>query len=635
MTPEEIDKYKKRHRFKPCKNKDDLHSYILAYLNIDVPDTLVDPDSNASPMDMIWEVYNTAIYLNASLKEASSFMFYAARAAFKTLSAAIIEFLMIVHAKRAVVHMAAIKEQAQKCQEYVKQFFDKPYFVQFKVGDNERTVEFLRYELKNSEGTENLTYKEWSQLSTEDQARYEKIDLKIEIAICTMAGSNSKHSTFMVVDEVDVVQNEKAYKQSKLIPDPSGDQLPITLYISTRKTSVGLVQRELDEAAESGLQVRHWNVIDVTEKCPADRHLPKLPKLPIYTNNDLKAISESDYNLLTPALQSNYDKNDGYQGCLQNCRMFAVCKGRLADQKGTSKLLKPVIATQGQFRKLVGDPDLAKAELMCWRPSSEGLIYPRLDGDIHVLSAAEMAEKITGTEYPVNFTKEDLLKLFATRKLRQEAGMDFGFTHNFSVVSGAIDGNRAFIFDVIEVAGLELPQQIQQCQQKLVWSPNIWPDPAYPSNIKSFHRAGFRMRKWKKGPDSVIGGIQIVRMKLRPPLSEPEVFFLKDEGVLSLVKKLKAYHKKQDAAGRWLEEPAKVDDDSCDAFRYLMMNVFSPKNTKIVVGKEAPKLNDTPSKPTNQQIWNQQVMEYVMPEGPISTAAPEKKRGNGRFFFSM
>lgn len=655
MTPEAIERYKIRHRFKPCKSKADLHNWIIAYLDLDMPDAIIDPESNSSPMDMIWEVYNAAIWENDKLSEAAQFMFYSARAAFKTLSAAILELLMIVHAKRNVVHMAAIEEQARKCQDYVKGFFARPYFRDFIVGDNLRTIEMVRYEKIGSKSEQNLTQKEWAKLTTADQAKYAIVDLKIEIAICTMTGSNSKHSTFMVVDEVDVVPNEKAYKQAKMIPDPADGKMPITVYISTRKTSIGLVQREIDEADETGLQIRHWNLIDVTEKCPPERHRPDLPKLPIYRNNaDLKAISQEAYDKLIPAEKEKYDKDQGYTGCLENCRLFAVCRGRLADkQTSKSKLLKPVIATQGAFRKLAGDTDLAKAELMCWKPSSEGLIYPRLDPDIHVLTAGQIAEKITGEPYPENFTKEDLIKLFFMRKIRIDGGMDFGFTHNFSVVTAAIDGRRAFVFDVIEVAELELPQQIHHCKQRIsAWNPQIWPDMASPQNIRAFHRAGFNMRKWKKGPDTVIGGIEIVRTKLRPPMSEPELYFLKDDGVSVLVKKLQKYHKKQDAAGRWMDEPDKVDDDCVDALRYLIMNVFAPKG-KIVSGREVAESTIKPfvmpnteeqQRSFNAQLWSKQIMQHVLGSDPDFMPSPQESMGptpqgsvkkKGRFFFSV
>lgn len=649
MTPEAIERFKTRHRFKPCKTKADLKNWIQGYLKVEMPDVIVDPESNSCPMDMIWEIYNAAIWENDKYMDPSNFeepnlqfMFYSARAAYKTLGAAILEVLMLCHAKRNIVHLAAIEDQATRCTSYVKKFLSEPYFRDFIEGDNKRTIQMVRYEKKGSGGRDCINKKEWVHLPLAQQELYEVIDLKIEIAICTLAGTNSKHATFMVVDEVDVVNNERAYQEAKHIPDPTNGQAPITVYVSTRKTSVGLVQREIDEARETGLQVRHWNVIDVTAKCPPTRHMPQLPKLSIYTSDlDLKAINKETWEGLTPAEQDRYVPIEGYRGCIENCRMFAVCKGRLADvQIGTSLLLKPIITIQGSFRKFAGDPDMAKAQLMCRKPSSEDLIYPRLDPDLHVLTAAQMAEKITGESFPDNFTREALIKLIIARQIPIKSGMDFGMTHNFSVVTAGIDGNRAFVFDVIEAAELELPQQIAICNQKIkVWNPEVWPDMSGKQPIAAFRKAGFRMRKWNKGPGSVLDGIGVVKMKLRPVMSdEPEIYFLDDPGVLSLVKKLTRYHWKKDAAGRIMDEPAKIDDDSCDAFRYLIMNIFAPKG-KTQVGTEEKKSNSPlpaqQQRSPNSSVWFGQVMEYVLggqeTEPPPNEGVIQKKG----FVFSM
>ena len=41
------------------------------------------------------------------------------------------------------------------------------------------------------------------------------------------------------------------------------------------------------------LVVKHWNILDVTQRCPASRHLPLLPKIEVYVSKeDLKTIDE-------------------------------------------------------------------------------------------------------------------------------------------------------------------------------------------------------------------------------------------------------------------------------------------------------------------------------------------------------
>lgn len=579
-----------------------------------------------------------------------------------TLGAAILEVLMVLHARRNVVHLAALKEQSKKAQQYVKSFFRKPYLREFVEGDNVESIRVLRYEHKRRP-EENLTQKEWGHLTEAQKAEYEEIDRTIEVVVCTITSCNGKHSAYMCVDEVDILPNEAAYEEAKMIPTGQFDVEPITLLTSTRKSSIGLVQREIDDAQKSGLHIRHWNIIDVTRACPPERHLPMEPMIPIYRNDDtLEAISQKAYEELVDAQKERFVKDEGYAGCIQNCRLFSVCRGRLAtQQRSQSPLLKKVSTTQGIFRSLAS-VDTIKAQLMCWKPSSEGLVYPRFDPDLHLVTAGQMMQLITGEEMAIadgqwqaerrNVTRADLIAMFRERGCRFVSGMDFGYTHNFAVVTAAIDGHRAFIFDVIEVAQLELPQRIAMCKEKLLpWNPDIFPDMAYPADIKTFKRNGFKMIPWKKNQGSVKAGIEVVRMKLRPPMGDPEMFFLRgDPGVESLCQKLTRYHWKKDAAGRWTDIPNDVDDDSCDALRYGTMNTFMPRGRIISSNRDEPtppatgvmQIGQVRSLDDQQKMWSQQIMQHVMGgDGlpPQQTAAEEAPTGGvrrkGRLFWAI
>lgn len=574
---------KRKILFTPLETKEALHDWIEVFLGFDMPDSMVDETSNSSPLDSIWEIYD-----RCRKNEEDGFrriLSYASRMSFKTLGASILEVLMLFHLGRSVAHMAAIEGQAKKSQEYVKKFLRRPILREFVVGSNQRKVEIIRY-YRQATGAY-LSPKEWAGLPTEQEKDlYEQQSNYIAIVICTMAGANSEHVPFFVVDEVDVVTNPAAYQEAKAIPDTFDDKSPVTLLTSTRKFSYGIVQKEIDKASESDLQIRHWNILDVTQRCPDKRHRPDLPKLPIWRSDvTLRALNEDDYAALDPKKQQDYVKDEGFAGCLSNCKMFAACKGRLAThQKSTSKLLKKVTDTQAQFKEF--SPDMAKAQLLCWKPSTEGLIYPRLDPTVHILTAAQIAKRITGDEYDKKLSKDQLLKLLQGRDVQWYAGMDFGFTHNFAVVLGVKDGDRMFIIHAFSQAEIELGEKLDLCESQLKpYGATIFPDMADPSTIKTFKRAGYQMRTWDKGKGTVLGGIEVCRLKLWPAVGQPQLFFLaEDEGVAFLFQRLQGYHWKTDAAGTILNEPDKEEDDECDAFRYLVMNVFAPKG-KITLTK--------------------------------------------------
>lgn len=623
--------------FKTCHSKKDLHRWIRVYLGLDIPECIIDPSSTASPMDIIYEVYERA--LKNDDENYSRVLVYASRDSYKTLSAAILEVLMLVHLDRSVAHMAAIEPQAAKCSSYVRKFLMRSILRDYVVGDNKREIFFVRYE--NDVG-ENITQKQYESLSPEDQEKYKEHETYVKVLVSTLQSTNSEHTNFMCVDELDVITNPRAYAEAQLIPAARDGKLPITLLTSTRK-SYGLVQKEIDNAADTGLKIHHFNLIDVTERCPESRHKPELPRLPIYRSDDtLKAISEKAYEDLIPEKKSTYVKDEGFDGCLNNCRLFAMCQGRLATkQTSRSSLLKPIPDTINKFRSV--DLDMAKAQLLCWKPSKIGLIYSRIDPTVHKISASAMAKMITGDDYPPHFSKTDLVALFRQRESAFYGGMDFGYSHNFAVVIGAKDGNRMFVIEAFQAAELDLGQKVSTCDSSIKkYSPSIYPDTAYPSDIKTFKKNGYSMRDWKKGPGSVKDGIGIMQTKLWPVIGEPELYFLEgDPGVELLFKQLAQYHWKLDAVGDPTDEPDDKDDDGPDGTRYMVMNVFASKG-KITV------THDIPLPPSVATIQQQQYTEdnfiakkvaeltgMTYESNAASNGQEQKKSGKGRFVFSI
>ncbi len=574
----------RRYLFEPCHSKEALHAWVLTYLRIDLPDGRVDPASNSSPMELLWEVYSAALYGNV---EWSEILAYASRDSYKTLGSSILETLAVLQLERSCAHMAAIEAQAKNGQRYIKGFFHKPLLRPFITEENERQITITRY----FDPTTKLSYcePELDALPPQVLNRLETKSNFIKIIICTTQGTNSDHVPFMCVDELDVVVNKDAYHEAKMIPSTWMGKEPITLYTSTRKFSIGLVQQEIDkvDAGESDMQIRHWNLLDMTERCPPERHLPDQPRIPIYVNDStLKAIPEEKYLKLPDAQREKFERQEGYVGCLTNCKLFAVCKGRLPHQTASGALMKTIATTTKIFRKV--NPDKAKAQLLCWKPSKEGMIYPNLEADTHKKTAAEMAEMMTGDEYPESFGKDDLIRLAKELGCEFVGGIDHGYSHNFAVVTGFVHGDRLFIFDALGISELEIGQKVDLLERRIKpWDPTIWADPEDPGSRKTFVKHGFRCREWKKTAGSVKEGIDTVRMKIMPALgAAPEMFFLKDDdGCDLLFSRLSKYHWVLDAAERPTDVPDEEDDDECDALRYLVMNRFSAKRLRQRSGR--------------------------------------------------
>jgi len=633
---------KRRVLFAPLKTKEALRNWIKVFLNVDLPDSIVADEgpnpSNCSPMETVWRLYDAC--LNNRTGEMSRVMAYASRDSFKTLASSIFEVLCMLHLDRTVGHLAAVSDQAVIAQGYVKSFFSLPYLQDYKVGDSVEKTDIVKYQHKETK--DNIPEVEWRQLSVKDRRNYKRIHNWIKIVICTMRGANGLHASVLVVDEVDVVQDPKAYKQARFIPSPRNGMEPLTLLTSTRKTGTGLVQAEIDNAEKSGLKVWHWNIIDVTERCPETRHRPDLPKLTVYRSDDtLKAITESEFNSLSDEDQKTYERDENVnQGCIKNCKLYAVCRGKLAtNQKNTAKetgTLRTITNTQNRFVENSSDENLLKAEMLCWRPSTENLIYPRLMEGVHKLTAGQMAEKIVGEPMLPNFTKQQLYALCIQRDMQFYVGMDFGFAHNFVVVVGVRDGARMFILDCWSLGELDDAQKIDYCTRRIKHlKPIVFADPEDPSAIKQFKRSGFSMREWSKGKGSVKAGIEAVRMKLWPVMGRgPQLFFIKDDkGVDYLFDKMKKWHWLEDKAGRLTDEPTDVGKDEPDALRYMIMNVFA-LGGKITVPKDderpLPSFDMQPQYTHEnfiQKIINEQT-GMIDQEEAVNEIPTKGKRGN-------
>lgn len=443
------------------------------------------------------------------------------------------------------------------------------------------------------------------------------------------------------IDEIDTVEGDKVrgYKESRSIPKARNGQLPITLLTSTRKSPFGLVQKELDHAAKTKLHVRHWNIIDVTEACLPERHKPELPKIDLYVNDQsLEVVDKEKFSTLDHKEQEKYTRTEAFEGC-RGCVLFSACKTRLAThQKSKAKLLAPIGEVVGQFLNNGNDIDFVQSQLLCRKPSKEGMIYPKLSREVHQLTAPQIYERITGIAKP-QATKKDLINFVLASKTQFYSGMDFGYNHNFALVTGFRWGDYFFIIDVISKARLEIEDQFIVCEKVREWGSIIYPDEARPDLIKAFQRRGFRVKKWGKKGGTVASGIEIFRSKLKPAFSEPELYFLKEDGgVQMLFERLENYHYQTDNADEPTEAPEKKDDDECDAARYVIQNVFAKDKGSRQASKKESLMEAAVAQEPQRQIANafkNQVMDQLTEEA--RTQYDSENRGTirkGKFVFS-
>lgn len=398
---------------------------------------------------------------------------------------------------------------------------------------------------------------------------------------------NSAHTNILCVDEIDVIGSPLAYDEAKRIPTYTKGRHPITIKLSTRKGPSGLMQRELNAAAVTGEKILRWNILDISEKCFESRHLPNEPKEDRYVAKELplRQMSREEYDGLSSAEQIHYELvPDAYAGC-KKCILLPVCKTRLAHRPSTDVggLYRPVSAIINEFKTT--PPDMAIAQLLCLRPSTRGMVYPRFDNMVdkgNVLSLEKAYETLVG-EPPRNpVTEQSLLALMKSLKITFHAGVDWGYTHNFSIVIFAmIPNGEVWIIDCFSAPGLEFSDQLEIAKGlRDKYSPEKWwCDQAMPANIKGFNRNAMRAPKFTK---DIFAGIEALRSKICDSVGRRLLKVLNTKNCETIVKTFTTHCFKMDAVGN----PTLVPDDEpgisdeADSMRYVAQNMFPVKGTQ-------------------------------------------------------
>jgi hypothetical protein len=618
--------------FTPCKTKAELKDFVHVFLDLELPDTCVDPESNSNMLDMVWTCYSHLMY-GPKDEDTSRYLFFSSRFGGKTLCESVIEVLLLLHGRLDITHLAALKRQSQDCQKYIGKFFNLPSLKGILVGDSKTekaAVFFIPFD-----GGPNLTEREWKTLTDQEQREYTTVSNTVEVIVASLAATNGKHTALLCLDEIDVMANKEAFQEAKNIPTPTSRSdgslaMPLTLLTSTRKFAFGLVSTEIADAEKTGLVVKHWNILDVCQACPKSRHRPDLPRREMFISEELlSSVTPENFVTIPAKEQEKYQKIECYEGCVSNCRILPACKTYLATkQTSTSKFLKPISYVQNQVK--TNSLDKALAQLLCRKPSTEGLIYPFLSKEKHLLTPAQAYENISGEVCPnKNLSKEEFVK-WVRDKGEWFAGMDWGFTHLFAFVLGIKLGRKMFIVHAHGEPELSPSQKIDAVEKFKEFEPKVWADTEDPSMIKHFRDAGWRMAKWKKG--KVVEGTSTVSMKLKPTLDgAPELFFVRDVGEDSMMDllflHLREYHRKLGPDGKPTETPSDENKDFPDALRYMVGSLFDIKGQFAISQEAEPKetIRSQDGQPVyHEKTWmSQKIAELTGGEiRPPSTSRP-------------
>lgn len=399
---EEIDRIKSEYIFKPLNSKEELRDWMYNYFDIKFPMGVVYPTSTHGPIEAAWRVYE--LIKTGESQDVPEIVLLSSRDSYKTLIASAIEVLCLVHFRFSIAHAAAILSQSEKAVQYANSFFSKikPYL-------------------------ENNGWKKISDSKTKIEWQTDEGDnIYLRVLVMTRKGMNSEHLPMLFLDEIDLIQDPGALEEAKMVPSIYKQYFPLTVGLSTRKYAGGLMEKKIKETQKSGGEILRWNILDITERITPEEAEVSKPKVERYVSRELPLsnLSKEEYDQLNEKEQLKYEKIEAYAGISKH-PLLSVMRNYLVErpQDDHGFLYKPVVAVRNNFKQL--SPEMGEAQLLCNKPSSSGLVYPRFSSKENSITIDEAWEYFSG-EKVSDKTFEELINYMHNLGIEFYGAADWG-----------------------------------------------------------------------------------------------------------------------------------------------------------------------------------------------------------------
>lgn len=337
-----------------------------------------------------------------------------------------------------------------------------------------------------------------------------------EVAILTQSSRTVRgvHVPRLRLDEVEEFRAD-VLEAALFIPH-SGPNIPArTEMLSTLHHPFGLMSGIIDDAPARQLKVYKWCLWEVIERC-RDRSCSRCP--------------------LADDCQGKARRGEGFYRIDD-----AVAKKRLVSQESW------------------------ESEMLCLRPSREGLFYRGYDEDVHV------------AREPLVYRSDwELYRSF-----------DWGVNGPTVCLWVQVDGDgRVYVIDELFQSGLaisDMAANVLAYEKRKGFGQTLrsYCDPTGPGYVMEFGKAGINCtgRREDGGRINVRHeGFETVRRLLKPD-ENGRAGLLISPACVSTRKEFRTYHYPATRSGSApSEEPAKVDDHAMDALRYFAMGRFHQSN---------------------------------------------------------
>lgn len=513
-----------------------------------------------------------------------------------TKIAATLEFLALVHFRLDVVHMSAIRQQSRAGLAYFKQYcridLIRPYFA------SERADECELVGMPENSFTS-------------------RTEAKLLTVSATLEGTNSSRPNFTVYDEVDLtpqhILSEAAMMQTPSIPNKHE---PISVYLSSRKTNDGPLQKLIDkyDAGDVGTRLHKYSMIDWMEKCPPAIH-GKFGVNSWVNKDTLKVYWDS---LPPEENELSFIPRTVYEGC-RTCRAFVGCQGRAPNQKSSSNYLKSRTFV-GNVIAQTGDPGKIIAQILNWKPESAGNVFSTFSRSAHCKTPLQVWEWISGKSwggpeglYPSKKEVYDLCKHFG---YDTTWGIDWGFRDPavIVVIMHHAKTERTLLLHTRSATGYANHQWAQSCLENegVVYKPDlICPDMADAASPTYFKKFPTRNKK----PNLIATGVSQIRGLLFHPATQASNFAIAmyDEAAENAAQNFMKWRHKATLTGE-IDINAFMDDDNChilDSTRYALDPYVKKNKTVFSAGqKKEESFQETLNKPSQTNSEDEAVARY-------------------------
>ncbi|OQB86493.1 MAG: Terminase-like family protein [Planctomycetes bacterium ADurb.Bin126] len=350
---------------------------------------------------------------------------------------------------------------------------------------------------------------------------------RMEIVAASQAAVRGPKVHRLFEDELDEIDPEIDRAAVGMLASSPGRPAR-TVYTSTWHRSGGLMGKLIDNRPANGVKLHKWNVWEVIERCPPERH-------------------------------------DNGAGC-RDCPLGKPCLAKSRERHGDpDRLLGIAAEAEGllaiddaikAFSKL--DIDTWRAEYECARPTARGLVYAAFDPQVHALPRA-------GETLTVYRAIDWGVATFVCLWLGEDKQGNVTVLDTYQAENATLGRHAAYIH------GHRLSDVAATYCDPAGRNRN---DQTGLSAIEAFAQAGIPCT-YTLAPEAreVRNGIQLVRAALRPAAGPPTLFYVDHGGNRPFVQAMLNYRNRR-VNGVYIDEPQDPQEHEHipDALRYFYVN---------------------------------------------------------------